>query len=71
VLTLLIEANMVVKSLRWKISEKTKQRGGNPDFKTLVLPPFVQFKSQEKFEVEFKSKVIELVKMYNFGVLSF
>jgi len=46
-------------------------KGGNPDFKTLDLPPFVQFKNQAKFEVEFKSKVVGLVKMYNFGVLSF
>ena len=45
--------------------------GGNPDFWTLELPPFVQFKNQAKFEVEFKSKVVDLVKMYNFGVLSF
>ena len=48
-----------------------KSRGKNPDFRTLELPPFVQFKNQEKFEVEFKSKVVDLVKMYNFGVLSF
>ena len=40
-------------------------------FKTLDLPPFVQFKNQVKFEVEFKIKVVDLVKMYNFGVLSF
>jgi len=47
-------------------------KGGNPVFfKTLDLSPFVQFKNQAKFEVEFKSKVIDLVKMYNFGVLSF
>ena len=45
--------------------------GKNPDFKSLVLPPFVQFKNQTKFEVEFKSKVVDLIKMYNFGVLSF
>jgi len=51
-----------------KISEK---KGGDPDFKTLDLPPFVKFKNQAKFEVEFKSKVVDLVKMYNFGVLIF
>ena len=45
--------------------------GENPDFKTLYLPPLVQFKNQEKFGDEFKSKVVDLVKMYNFGVLSF
>jgi len=45
--------------------------GENPDFKTLDLPPFVQFKKQAKFEVEFKSKVVDLVKMCNFGVSSF
>jgi len=60
---------MVVKSLVLKISEK--MGGGNPDFKTLVLPPFVQFKNQAKFEVEFKSNIVDLVRMYNFGVLSF
>ena len=48
-----------------------KIRGGNPDFWNLELPPFAQFKNQAKFEVEFKSKVLDLVKMYNFGVLSF
>ena len=47
------------------------KRGKNPNFKTLDLPPFVQFKNQANFEVEFKSKVVGLVKMYNFGVLSF
>jgi hypothetical protein len=31
----------------------------------------VQFKNKAKFEVEFKSKVVDIVKMYNFGVLSF
>ena len=31
----------------------------------------MQFKNQAKFEVEFKRKVVGLVKMYNFGVLSF
>jgi len=30
-----------------------------------------QIKNQAKFEVEFKSKVVDLVNMYNFGVLSF
>jgi len=40
-------------------------------FKTLILPLFVQFKNQAEFEVEFKSKVVDIVKMYNFGVLSF
>ena len=40
-------------------------------FKTLDLSPFVQFKNQAKFEVKFKSKVEDIVKMYNFGVLSF
>jgi len=64
-----IEASVVVKSVVLKISEKVGR--GNPDFQTLVLPPFVQFKNQAKFEIEFKSKVIDLVKMYNFGVLSF
>ena len=63
------DASMVVKSLALKISEKIG--GGNLEFKTLVLPPFVQFKNQEKFEVEFKSKVVDPLKMYNFGVLSF
>jgi len=48
-----------------------EKRGGKPDFKTLDLPPLAQFKNQAKFEVEFKSKVVDLVKMYNFGVLSF
>ena len=48
-----------------------KLKGGNPNFKTLDLSPFVQFKNKAKFEVEFKSKVVDLVKMYNFGVLSF
>jgi len=46
-----------VKSLVLKISEK---KGGDRDFKTLDLPPFVQFKNQAKFEVEFKSKVVDL-----------
>ena len=46
-------------------------RGETLVSKTLDLPPFVQFKNQAKFEVEFKSKVVDLVKMYNFGVLSF
>ena len=46
-------------------------RGKNPDFRTLELPPFVKFKNQAKFEVEFQRKVVDLVKMYNFGVLSF
>jgi len=31
----------------------------------------VQFKNQEKFEAEFKIKVVDLVEMYNFGVLIF
>ena len=35
------------------------------------MPPFAQFKNQAKFEVEFKRKVVDFVKMYNFGVLSF
>jgi len=48
-----------------------ENRVGNPDFRTLDLPPFARFKNQAKFEVEFKSKVVDLVKMYNFGVLSF
>jgi len=48
-----------------------ENRGENPDFRTLDLPPFVQFKNQAKFEVEFKSIVVDLVKVYNFGVLSF
>ena len=39
---LCIEASVVVKSLVLKVSEKM---GENPDFKTLVLPPFVQFKN--------------------------
>jgi len=59
---------VAVKSLVWKVFEKM---GGNPDCKTLVLPPFVQFKNQAKFEVELKRKVVDLVNMYNFGVLSF
>jgi hypothetical protein len=46
-------------------------RGETLVSKTLDLPPFVQFKNQAEFEVEFKSKVVDLVKMYNFGVLSF
>jgi hypothetical protein len=46
-------------------------KGGNPSFQNPKLPPFVQFKNQAEFEVEFKSKVVDLVKMYNFGVLSF
>ena len=48
-----------------------KFREENPNSLTQFLPPFVQFKNQAKFEVEFKSKVVDLVKMYNFGVLSF
>ena len=59
-----IEASVVVKFLGWKVSEKI---GGEP----WICPLFVQFKNQEKFEVEFKRKVVDLVKMYNFGVLSF
>jgi len=51
--------------------EDFRGNGGGPDFKTLDLPPFVQFKNQAKFEVEFKSKVVDLFKMCNFGVLSF
>ena len=62
------DASVVMKPLVLKVSER---KGGNPDFKTLDLPPFVQFKNQAKFEVEFKIKVVDLVKMYNFGVLSF
>jgi len=46
-------------------------RGETLVSKTLNLPPFVQFKNQAEFEVEFKSKVVDLIKMYNFGVLSF
>ena len=38
-----IEANVVVKFLVWKVSEKIG--GKNPDFKTLDLPPLVQFKN--------------------------
>jgi len=60
---------MVVKSLVLMISEKVGRE--NTDVQTLVLPPFVQFKNQAKFEVEFKSEVVDLVKMYNFGVLRF
>ena len=60
---------LVAKTLGWKISERI--RGENPDFWTLELPPFAQFKNQAKFEVEIKRKVVDLVKMYNFGVLSF
>jgi len=45
--------------------------GGTLVFETLDLTPFVQFKNQAKFAVEFKIKVVDLVKMYNFGVLSF
>ena len=48
-----------------------KLRGGTLVFKTLDLPPFMQFKNQAKFEVEFKRKVVDLVNLYNFGVLSF
>ena len=62
------DASVVMKPLVLKVSER---KGGNPDFKTLDLPPFVHFKNQAKFEVEFKRKVVDLVKMYNFGVLSF
>jgi hypothetical protein len=53
--------------------EDFRENGGGETviFKSLVLRPFVQFKNQAKFEVEFKSKVVDLVKMYNFGVLSF
>ena len=57
------------KNLGWKFSEKL--RGGNPSLKTLDLSLFVQLKNQAQFDVEFKSKVVDLVKMYNFGVLSF
>ena len=57
------------KTLGCKFSEKP--RGETLVCKTLDLPPFVQFKNQAEFEVEFKSKVVGLVKMYNFGVLSF
>ena len=57
------------KTLGWKFSESL--RGETLVSKTLDLPPFVQFKNQAEFEVEFKSKVVGLVKMYNFGVLSF
>jgi len=59
---------VIVKSL---VLEAFREDGGNPDFKTLVLPPFVQFKNQANFEVEFKSKVVDVLKMYSFGVLSF
>jgi len=41
VLILCNDASVVVKSLVLEDSEK----GGNPDFQTLVLPPFVQFKN--------------------------
>ena len=60
-----------VGSLNPRVEDFRENRGGNPDCKTLELPPFVQFKNQVKFEVEFKRKVLDLVKMYNFGVLSF
>ena len=66
---LLVMLELVAKTLGWNFSEKT--RGGNPDFWTLELPLFVQFKNQAKFEVKFKSKVVDPVRMYNFGVLSF
>jgi hypothetical protein len=60
---------LVAKTLGWKFSERL---GGKPwFFWTLELPPFAQFKNYAKFEVEFKRKVVDLVKMYNFGVLSF
>jgi len=42
VLILCNDASVVVKSLVFEDSEK---KGGDPDFKTLVLPPFVQFKN--------------------------
>ena len=58
-----------LKTLGGSFSEKL--RGGTLVSKTLDLPPFVQFKNQAEFEVEFKSKVVDLVNMYNFGVLSF
>jgi len=60
---------LVAKTLGWQLSERLG--GENPDFWTLDLPPFSQFKNQAKFEVEFKRKVVDLFKMYNFGVLSF
>jgi len=60
---------MVVKSLVWKVSERIG--GENPDFRTLDLPPFVQFKNQAKLEVDFKRKVGDLVKMYNFVFFEF
>ena len=60
---------LVAKTLGWMISERLG--GKTLIFWTLELPPFAQFKNQAKFEVEFKSKVVDLVKMYNFGVLSF
>jgi len=60
---------LVAKTLGWKFFERLG--GENPDFWTLELPLLVQFKNQAKFEVKFKSKVVDLVKMYNFGVLSF
>jgi len=53
------------------VKDFRKVKGENPDFKTLELPPFVQFKKQAKFEVEYKIKVVDLVQMYNFGVLGF
>jgi len=61
--------DLVAKTLGWKFSERLG--GKNPDFWTLELPLFVQFKNQAKIEVKFKSKVVDLVKMYNFDVLSF
>jgi len=68
VLALCNDVSVVVKSLVLKDSEK---KGGTLILKNPSFAPFVQFKNQAKFEVEFKSKVVDLVKMYNFGVLSF
>jgi len=61
---------LVAKTLGWQFSERLRG-GGNPDFWTPELPLFVQLKNQAKFEDVFKSKVVDLGKMYNFGVLSF
>ena len=69
VLTLCVMLVLVAETLGWKVFEKLG--GENPDFWTLELPPFEQFKNQAKFEVEFKSKVVDLVKMHNFGFIEF
>ena len=54
-LTMCIEASVIVISLVLKISEKVGRE--NPNFQTLVLFPFVQFKNQAKLRLGSKAKL--------------